>query len=108
VTAGAVWDVLIDLRPGSHTYLKHVGIRLDAHERAMAYVPEGFEHGFLTLADDTEVAYQMSAFYAPAAARGARWDDPSFGIDWPEPVTVVSERDATYPDFTPGQAGVLA
>ena len=100
VTAGAVWDVMVDLRPGSPTRGEHVGLRLDAGNRTALYIPKGFAHGFLTLADDTEVAYEMSAFYVPEAARGARWDDPAFGIDWPDPpgVTVISERDAGYPD----------
>jgi dTDP-4-dehydrorhamnose 3,5-epimerase len=62
-------------------------------------VPEGFAHGFLTLADDTEVFYQMSAFYAPDAAQGFRWNDPAFSVEWPEPVRVISERDRNYPDF---------
>jgi dTDP-4-dehydrorhamnose 3,5-epimerase len=65
----------------------------------MFYIPEGFAHGFQTLEDDTEVLYQMSAFYAPDAGRGARWNDPAFAIDWPLPVAVISERDRTYPDF---------
>jgi dTDP-4-dehydrorhamnose 3,5-epimerase len=101
VTAGAVWDVLVDLRPSSSTYTRHVGVRLDARNRTMVWIPKGFAHGFVTLEDDTEVAYQMSEPYAPAAARGARWDDPCFGIRWPVDATVISERDAGYPDFSP-------
>jgi dTDP-4-dehydrorhamnose 3,5-epimerase len=101
VTAGAVWDVMVDLRPGSPTRLEHVGLRLDASNRTALYIPKGFAHGFLTLADDTEVVYEMSAFYVPEAARGARWDDPAFAIDWPAKVTVISERDAGYPDYVP-------
>jgi dTDP-4-dehydrorhamnose 3,5-epimerase len=101
VTAGAVWDVVVDLRPGSPTYLRHVGVRLDAANRTALFVPKGFAHGFLTLEDATEVVYQMSAFYAPEAARGARWDDPAFAIDWPAEVRVISDRDATYPDYRP-------
>ena len=99
VTAGAVWDVMVDLRPGSPTRLAHVGLRLDADNRTALYIPKGFAHGFLTLADDTEVVYEMSAFYVPEAARGARWDDPAFGIHWPAAVEVISERDAGYPDY---------
>lgn len=99
VTAGAIHDVIVDLRPGSPTHAQHVGVRLDADNRRMLYVPEGCAHGFLTLADDTEVTYQMSEYYSPEAARGARWDDPSFGITWPAEVRVISERDATYPDL---------
>jgi dTDP-4-dehydrorhamnose 3,5-epimerase len=101
VTAGAIWDVLVDLRPGSATYLGHVGVRLDAADRAMAYVPEGFAHGFVTLSDATEVAYQMSAFYEPSAGRGARWDDPAFGIAWPRPPRVISPKDEAWPPFRP-------
>jgi dTDP-4-dehydrorhamnose 3,5-epimerase len=101
VTAGAVWDVAVDLRPGSATYTRHVGVRLDARNRSALWIPKGFAHGFLTLEDATEVVYQMSAFYAPEAARGLRWDDPAFGIHWPAEVRVISERDAGYPDFSP-------
>ena len=99
-TAGSIYDVIIDLRPGSPTHLEHVGVELTARRRNMLYVPEGFAHGFLTLEPATEVFYQMSEFYAPQAARGARYDDPAFGIVWPAPVAVIAERDATYPDFS--------
>jgi dTDP-4-dehydrorhamnose 3,5-epimerase len=106
-TAGAVWDVCVDLRPGSPTRLQHVGVRLDAELRNALYIPEGFAHGFLTLADDTEVFYEMSEVYVPETARGLRWDDPVLGIEWPAPVTVISERDATYPDLeAAGDLGV--
>lgn len=98
-TSGAIYDVIIDMRPSSPTYLRHMGATLSAENRTMLYVPEGFAHGFLTLADDTEVFYQMSEFYAPEYARGARWNDPQFGIVWPGDVHCISERDATYPDF---------
>jgi dTDP-4-dehydrorhamnose 3,5-epimerase len=101
VTAGAVWDVAIDLRPSSPTYTSYVGVRLDATNRTALWVPKGFAHGFLTLEDDTEVVYQMSQFYVPEAARGLRWDDPAFAVQWPAEVRVISERDATYPDFSP-------
>jgi dTDP-4-dehydrorhamnose 3,5-epimerase len=67
----------------------------------MLYIPEGLAHGFLTLEENTEIFYQMSEFYAPEHARGVRWNDPAFGIQWPAGVNVISERDATYPDFTP-------
>jgi dTDP-4-dehydrorhamnose 3,5-epimerase len=100
VTAGGVHDVIIDLRQDSPTYGQHVGVRLDADNRRALYIPEGFAHGFLTLTDGTEVSYHMSAPFAPEAAWGLRFDDPSFGIDWPAPVRVISPRDATYPDFT--------
>jgi dTDP-4-dehydrorhamnose 3,5-epimerase len=100
-TQGAVFDVALDLRPASPTYLAWFGAELDAGNRAMLYVPEGCAHGFLTLADATEVAYQMSAPYAPAAARGVRWDDPAFAIEWPGEVLVINQRDASYPDVEP-------
>jgi dTDP-4-dehydrorhamnose 3,5-epimerase len=100
-TSGAIWDVALDLRPGSSTYRAWFGAELSAANRAMLYVPEGCAHGFLTLADATEVAYQMSAPYAPAAARGVRWDDPAFGIEWPGEVLVINERDASYPHVEP-------
>ena len=93
--------MIIDLRPDSPTYRKYVGVTLTAENRALLYVPEGFAHGFLTLADDTEIVYQMSAPFVAEAARGARWDDPPFGIEWPAPVQVIKDRDATYPDFSP-------
>ena len=99
-TMGAIYDVIIDLRPESPTFVNHFGVTLTPQGRNMLYIPEGFAHGFLTLADDTEVFYQMSEFYAPNYGRGVRWNDPAFGIKWPAEVTVISERDANYPDFT--------
>ena len=99
-TRGAVYDVIIDLRETSPTYLRHVAVELTAENHRALYIPEGFAHGFLTLTDDSEVFYQMSAFYEPGAARGVRWDDRAFGISWPLPVTVISKRDRGYPDFT--------
>jgi dTDP-4-dehydrorhamnose 3,5-epimerase len=100
-TRGAIFDVAVDLRRDSPTYLAWSGAELTDANRSMLYVPEGCAHGFLTLADATEVAYQMSAPYAPAAARGVRWDDPAFGIEWPGEVLVINERDRRYPDFDP-------
>ena len=100
-TRGAIWDLALDLRRDSPSYLAWFGAELTADNRSMLYVPEGCAHGFLTLADATEVAYQMSAPYAPAAARGVRWDDPAFGIEWPGEVVVINERDASYPDAGP-------
>jgi dTDP-4-dehydrorhamnose 3,5-epimerase len=102
--AGAIWDVIVDLRPGSPTRRRHLGVELAGDGRRALYVPEGFAHGFLTLADDSDVLYQMSAAYAPAAALGARWDDPAFGIDWPAEVRVISARDRGYPDYAPDPA----
>ena len=100
-TRGAIWDLALDLRPGSPTYRAWSGAELSDANRAMLYVPEGCAHGFLTLTDDAEVAYQMSAPYAPEAARGVRFDDPAFGISWPGEVVVVNERDRGYPDVAP-------
>lgn len=98
-TRGHLYDVIIDLRSDSPTYKEHFGIELNDENRTMLYVPEGFAHGFLTLEDNTEVLYQMSAFYAPEVARGVRWDDPAFDIDWPAPVRHIKNRDQNYPDF---------
>lgn len=98
-TAGAIYDVAVDLRSDSPTYLRWTAAELTAENRRALVLPEGFAHGFLTLADDTEVFYQMSVPFAPEAARGARYDDPAFGIDWPEPVRLIKDRDAAYPDF---------
>jgi dTDP-4-dehydrorhamnose 3,5-epimerase len=98
-TKGAIYDVVVDLRTGSETFLQHDGVVLNDENRRALYVPEGCGHAFLTLADDTEVFYQMSQFYEPAAGRGLRWNDPSLDIRWPHPVRVVSERDRTYPDL---------
>jgi dTDP-4-dehydrorhamnose 3,5-epimerase len=98
---GAIWDLALDLRPDSPSYLAWFGAELRDANRAMLYVPEGCAHGFLTLTDDAEVVYQMSAPYAPQAARGVRFDDPAFGISWPGEVVVINERDRTYPDFAP-------
>jgi dTDP-4-dehydrorhamnose 3,5-epimerase len=99
-TAGSVYDVIIDLRPGSPTFKQHIGEVLSAANHRMMYVPEGFAHGFQTLQDDTEVFYQMSQFYSPAHGRGVRYDDPVFGIEWKIADPVMAERDRSYPDFT--------
>lgn len=96
-TSGALYDVVIDLRPGSATYLQWESFELSAANRTTLYVPPGFAHGFQTLDDDTEVFYQMSAFHVPDAARGIAWDDPAVGIAWPLPSPVMSERDRSYP-----------
>lgn len=95
---GAIHDVVVDLRPGSPTRFGHVAVELTADNRRALYVPADFAHGFLTLADRTDVHYHMSASYVPAAARGFRWDDPAFDLDWPAPPTVISAADATHPD----------
>lgn len=99
-TMGALWDVIIDLRPGSATFAQWFAVELSARNRRQLYIPVGFAHGFVTLADETEVFYQMGGTFNAASARGARWDDPAFGIEWPREVGVIIERDRTYPDFT--------
>jgi dTDP-4-dehydrorhamnose 3,5-epimerase len=98
-TRGAIHDVIADIRPDSTTFGQYVGLLLTADNRRMLYAPEGFAHGFLTLEDDTEVFYQMSEFYAPECAKGFRWNDPAFRIEWPAVLQVISERDRSYPDF---------
>ncbi len=96
---GTIYDLLVDLRPESHIFRQHLAIELSAERRNAVYIPPGVAHGFLTLSDDCEVHYAMSEFYDPPSARGVRWDDPAFGIVLPEPVRVISERDAGYPDL---------
>jgi len=98
-TRGAVYDVIIDLRLGSPTFKQHLALVLSAENGKMLYVPEGLAHGFQTLEDNTEVFYQMSQFYAPEHARGIRWNDPAFGIEWPPEERIILERDQSYPDF---------
>lgn len=99
-TRGRLFDVLVDLRAESPSYGLHHAQILDAEEPETLYVPKGFAHGFLTLAPDTEVFYQMSTPYVPGAGRGVRWNDPRFAIAWPEAPRVISERDASYPDVS--------
>ena len=98
-TRGAIYDVVVDLRPGSATFREWIAVVLTAEKRNMVYVPHGCAHGFLTLEDASEVFYQMSEFYHPESSRGVRWNDPVFQITWPGKVEVISERDNTYPDF---------
>jgi len=98
-TTGSIYDVVLDLRAESPTYKDWVALTLSAHNRTMAYIPEGCAHGFITLEDDTEVFYQMSEFHDPESARGVRWNDPAFGIVWPAKVEVISQRDADYLAF---------
>jgi dTDP-4-dehydrorhamnose 3,5-epimerase len=95
-TAGALWDVIVDLRPQSATYLQYVAVELTADNRSALYIPEMFAHGFQTLEEGTEVFYQMSQFYAPKLARGIRYDDPKIGIKWPLPVTSISDLDLNW------------
>lgn len=96
---GAVHDVIVDLRSGSPTYLAWEHAVLTADEGNALYVPAGFAHGFLTLSDDCDVFYQMGDSYRPARSAGFRWNDPAFGIEWPSAPALVSERDASYPDY---------
>jgi dTDP-4-dehydrorhamnose 3,5-epimerase len=99
-TRGSVFLVMVDLRPGSRTRMEWFGVELSASSERMAYVPEGFAQGYQTLEHDTEVLYQMSDRYVPDAARGVRWDDPAFGIEWPlAEERVISERDRSWPDY---------
>jgi dTDP-4-dehydrorhamnose 3,5-epimerase len=100
VTRGAIYDVIIDLRRDSPTFKQWFAAELTAEHRRQLYVPEGFAHGFQTLTDDTEVAYQMSEFFAPESSRGVRWNDPAFAIEWPQVERrIMNERDAGYSDF---------
>lgn len=99
VTKGSIFDVIVDLRPQSKTFLQHVTTILSAENYRTFYIPPGLAHGFQTLEDNTEVFYQMTDFYEPSCARGVRWNDPAFAIDWPADERTILERDATYPDF---------
>ncbi len=100
---GAMFDVAVDLRPGSSTFRHWYGVELSAENRRAFYIPAGLAHGFQTLTDDCEVLYQMGHRYAPEAARGVRWDDPAFAVAWPDPIRerIISEKDRSYPDFQP-------
>jgi dTDP-4-dehydrorhamnose 3,5-epimerase len=98
-TAGAVYDVVVDLRPDSPTFHRWIGVELSACNRRMLYIPKNFAHGFQTLEDNTEMFYQMSTRYTAEAARGARYNDPAFGITWPLAVAMISDKDRSWPDF---------
>jgi len=97
VSRGAIYDVILDVRPDSPTYLQHIAVELTADNRRALHIPALFAHGFQTLTDDTEVLYQMSDFYVPGYERGLRYDDPALGITWPLPVTQISEKDTAWP-----------
>ena len=99
VLHGSIWDVIIDLRPWSPTYLQHRGVELNADNRLGIYVPPMFAHGHQALTDDVEITYLVSERYTPGVERGLRYDDPAFGIEWPLAVTVVSDKDRSWPDF---------
>jgi dTDP-4-dehydrorhamnose 3,5-epimerase len=98
-TAGAVHDVVVDLRPDSPTFRRSLGVALSAENHRALYIPAGLAHGFQALADATELLYMIDVPFEPSAARGLRWTDPAFDIAWPEPVTVISPRDLAFPDF---------
>jgi dTDP-4-dehydrorhamnose 3,5-epimerase len=99
-TRGAIYDVIIDLRPESETFKHWIGVELSADNRRALYVPERFAHGFQTLVPDTEVHYLVTEYYTPEAEGGVRWNDPAFGIEWPDPQhAFLSEKDAGWPDF---------
>jgi dTDP-4-dehydrorhamnose 3,5-epimerase len=98
-TSGAMYDVVVDLRPDSATYCRWFAAELNANNKKALFIPEGCAHGFQTLLDNTEVDYLMSVRYAPEHSAGVRYDDPAFGIEWPLPVTFVSERDRSWPDI---------
>jgi len=98
-TRGAIYDVVVDLRPSSPRFKEWYAAVLSEENRKTLYIPEGCAHGLMTLEDDTEVLYQMNEFYSAESARGVRWNDPAFGVDWPGSVEVISDRDRNYPDF---------
>jgi dTDP-4-dehydrorhamnose 3,5-epimerase len=99
-TCGMIFDVLVDLRPQSATFLRWQSFKLVAECHQAIYIPKGVAHGFQTLSDNAEVSYQMSTYYTPEAAGGYRYDDPAFGITWPLPVTIISERDLCWPAYS--------
>ena len=100
-TMGSIYDVIIDLRPDSETYCKWISAELSAENRKMIYIPQGFAHGFQTLVDNSEVSYQMGAFYTSECQRAVRWNDPQFKIRWPEVERTISEKDQKIEDFDP-------
>jgi dTDP-4-dehydrorhamnose 3,5-epimerase len=105
-TRGAIFDVIVDLRLGSPTFLNWFGVEITASNYRMIYIPERFAHGFQTLEDGTEIAYQMSEFYAPEAARGIRWDDPRVAILWPAADRIISLKDRNYIDLDAAFQGI--
>jgi len=100
-TAGSIYDVIIDLRADSPSFKQWEAVELSADNHLLLYIPEGFAHGFQTLSENSEVFYQVSAYYEPDSARGVRWNDPAFNIDWPEANRIIIARDNEYPDFDP-------
>jgi len=96
---GAIYDVIVDLRAQSPTYCRWLGVELTEHNCKMLYIPFGFAHGFQTLVDDTTVYYQMAEYYHPESARGVRWNDSAFGIEWPVKISIMAAKDRQFPDF---------
>jgi dTDP-4-dehydrorhamnose 3,5-epimerase len=105
---GSVYDVMLDLRPQSPTFMRHIAVELNDTNYRSLLIPKGCANAFLTLADDTEVTYLVSEFYTPAAECGVRWDDPAFGIGWPAEPAVISDKDRSWPDFTGERVSLLA
>lgn len=105
---GAIWDTIVDLRPGSPTYCRWLGVELTETNGRMLLVPRGFAHGFITLIDNAVVTYQVSAFHVAGSECGARHDDPAFSIEWPVPVTRVADKDRAWPDFRRERATSLS
>ena len=99
-TMGAIYDVIVDIRPESPTFKQWVAVKLTAENRKMLYIPEDMAHGFQTLVDNTEVFYQMSEFYHSESSTGLRWDNPVFEIEWPIEVKIISDKDSSYKDLT--------
>jgi dTDP-4-dehydrorhamnose 3,5-epimerase len=100
-TRGSIFDAIVDLRSDSPTFKRWIGVDLSAENRRALYVPEGFAHGYQTLEPETETFYLVSEYYTPSAEGGVRWDDPAFGIEWPDPGSpILSPKDANWPDFT--------
>ena len=99
-TRGAIFDVIIDLRPDSDTFRQWISIELNENNGRLLYIPEGFAHGFQTLRDETEVFYEMFENYQPEYSAGIRWNDPAFGIAWPDNNMIISDKDMNYPDYT--------
>jgi dTDP-4-dehydrorhamnose 3,5-epimerase len=103
---GALYDIIIDLRPDSPTFSRWFGVELSEENRLMLFVPQGFAHGFMTLVDNTEAFYLVSAFYEPAQERGLRFDDPHFALKWPRTPVDISDKDRVWPSFDPAFHGV--
>lgn len=103
---GAIYDVIVDLRPDSPTYLQHFGAELSEDNRLALHIPKGFAHAYITLTDGVETFYQVSTAYAPGAERGLRWDDPALGVEWPIPVEHISAKDASWPLMSEKPVGV--